>query len=300
MAANVDGSAAAVPLYLRARAAEGRGDGRSWVSLLEEAVAADPTLEEPTAELADLRALAGDAKEAHRLSGLAGFDTGAEEMQALRRFLQPPPGGVGRNQPCPCGSGKKYKLCHGRDARHPLPDRAVWLWSKAELFARRDVNRRVLREWADLLAGGVDDAAADLVDASLTSWFALFDGGVLQRARDLHGALLPDDERALLETWVDAERRLLEVTEAPATRRLRARNLVTGAEVSFRDRRGGSTAMAAGDVVLCRLLDDGSAEPALLHHPWPVVPPLRNRLAELLESGAASRDVAALYAVALR
>ena len=21
---------------------------------------------------------------------------------------------VGRNQPCPCGSGKKYKMCHGR------------------------------------------------------------------------------------------------------------------------------------------------------------------------------------------
>ncbi|MBU2827513.1 SEC-C metal-binding domain-containing protein, partial [Acidithiobacillus ferriphilus] len=21
---------------------------------------------------------------------------------------------VGRNQPCPCGSGKKYKHCHGR------------------------------------------------------------------------------------------------------------------------------------------------------------------------------------------
>ena len=23
--------------------------------------------------------------------------------------------GVGRNQPCPCGSGKKFKLCHGRN-----------------------------------------------------------------------------------------------------------------------------------------------------------------------------------------
>ena len=23
-------------------------------------------------------------------------------------------GKVGRNQPCPCGSGKKYKACHGR------------------------------------------------------------------------------------------------------------------------------------------------------------------------------------------
>ena len=23
---------------------------------------------------------------------------------------------VGRNDPCPCGSGKKYKACHGKDA----------------------------------------------------------------------------------------------------------------------------------------------------------------------------------------
>ena len=23
---------------------------------------------------------------------------------------------VGRNQPCPCGSGKKYKNCHGKEA----------------------------------------------------------------------------------------------------------------------------------------------------------------------------------------
>ena len=22
---------------------------------------------------------------------------------------------IGRNEPCPCGSGKKYKHCHGRD-----------------------------------------------------------------------------------------------------------------------------------------------------------------------------------------
>ena len=22
---------------------------------------------------------------------------------------------VGRNDPCPCGSGRKYKQCHGRD-----------------------------------------------------------------------------------------------------------------------------------------------------------------------------------------
>ena len=25
-----------------------------------------------------------------------------------------PPSKVGRNEPCPCGSGKKYKQCHGK------------------------------------------------------------------------------------------------------------------------------------------------------------------------------------------
>jgi hypothetical protein len=29
----------------------------------------------------------------------------------------PPPAAVGRNQPCPCGSGKKYKRCCGRSSR---------------------------------------------------------------------------------------------------------------------------------------------------------------------------------------
>ncbi|MFO7789343.1 MAG: preprotein translocase subunit SecA [Bacteroidales bacterium] len=28
---------------------------------------------------------------------------------------------VGRNEPCPCGSGKKYKNCHGRPGAEPLP-----------------------------------------------------------------------------------------------------------------------------------------------------------------------------------
>ncbi len=30
---------------------------------------------------------------------------------------------VGRNDPCPCGSGKKYKKCHGLQARHYSPSR---------------------------------------------------------------------------------------------------------------------------------------------------------------------------------
>ena len=37
--------------------------------------------------------------------------TFAYAKDSLWRSLYPK---VGRNDPCPCGSGKKYKKCHGR------------------------------------------------------------------------------------------------------------------------------------------------------------------------------------------
>ena len=42
---------------------------------------------------------------------------GADEGVAVAERVQPfvrPGEKVGRNDPCPCGSGKKYKHCHGR------------------------------------------------------------------------------------------------------------------------------------------------------------------------------------------
>ncbi|NDF72843.1 MAG: hypothetical protein EB114_01485 [Betaproteobacteria bacterium] len=42
---------------------------------------------------------------------VSGQDS-APAQQPLRRFGEK----IGRNDPCPCGSGKKYKLCHGRVA----------------------------------------------------------------------------------------------------------------------------------------------------------------------------------------
>ncbi|WP_024889450.1 preprotein translocase subunit SecA [Luteimonas huabeiensis] len=51
-----------------------------------------------------------------------GYGADEEAEQALRQRAQPMPGApvtreapkVGRNDPCPCGSGKKYKHCHGQ------------------------------------------------------------------------------------------------------------------------------------------------------------------------------------------
>ena len=50
-----------------------------------------------------------------------GFgDTALAEAPVLTAVRDPSDpsswGRVGRNEPCPCGSGKKYKHCHGRYA----------------------------------------------------------------------------------------------------------------------------------------------------------------------------------------
>jgi preprotein translocase subunit SecA len=49
-------------------------------------------------------------REPVRLSSAATEEVQTTRTQARRGEK------VGRNQPCPCGSGKKYKLCHGRSS----------------------------------------------------------------------------------------------------------------------------------------------------------------------------------------
>ena len=40
---------------------------------------------------------------------MLGAEAGGAVREPVRKVAK-----VGRNDPCPCGSGKKYKYCHGR------------------------------------------------------------------------------------------------------------------------------------------------------------------------------------------
>jgi len=60
----------------------------------------------PTAD-----ALAGDVAEADPVAAAV-----AEDVGKVNEPFKRPGRKVGRNEPCPCGSGKKYKQCHGRVA----------------------------------------------------------------------------------------------------------------------------------------------------------------------------------------
>jgi preprotein translocase subunit SecA len=60
-------------------------------------------------EEAEQRKSAGDAR--RRPAAAAKGGDGGAKQETVRRDRPK----VGRNDPCPCGSGKKYKKCHGRD-----------------------------------------------------------------------------------------------------------------------------------------------------------------------------------------
>jgi preprotein translocase subunit SecA len=68
-------------------------------------------------ELAEVAAEAAPAVENVKYQH-AGYDealvAGAAEEKAKERPFVREMGKIGRNDPCPCGSGRKYKHCHGK------------------------------------------------------------------------------------------------------------------------------------------------------------------------------------------
>ena len=55
-------------------------------------------------------------KRVAKVTGTSGGGDNSLKKQPVRSGKK-----IGRNDPCPCGSGKKYKQCHGRPGADPLP-----------------------------------------------------------------------------------------------------------------------------------------------------------------------------------
>ncbi len=88
-------------------------------ALDEELLAVDdaPSTEQPELTRPKVRAkgLAGESGSRSRLSYSAPAEDGSVRTAgAVAGATDDPYAGVGRNAPCPCGSGKKFKMCHGR------------------------------------------------------------------------------------------------------------------------------------------------------------------------------------------
>jgi len=149
--------------------------------------------------------------------------------------------GLGRNDPCPCGSGKKYKQCCGKPEAPPTPsadshegavERAVaWLAQqhrKAFAVALEEGIDGAAFGWFDddddavrEAMAGLDDALWQQLQLNLTEWL-LAEGdikvkGEMQRVADLllgsSGPLLSVGQRAWLAQLAQRPLRLYDVTD---------------------------------------------------------------------------------------
>ena len=214
--------------WLRARHAAWSGRTPEAIELLEAAAAAGHRL--VLAELAAIEADRSDPKAARTLLERAGVevdvdldseydplavDAGfarelAEEIAPFAAMRPPPM--AGRNDRCPCGSGKKYKQCHLGHELHPLVDRAGWLYVKLMRFMQVNHPRLTSEIADDLVDAVVDPGLRTMVRESyLAIDLALFEGGVAESFLDAKRGLLPADEAELLESWIAATRTVLEV-----------------------------------------------------------------------------------------
>jgi preprotein translocase subunit SecA len=85
------------------------------IPLEPEAIMAEaaPPARRPALAMAGGEGVAQRRESGRAAAAAAGSDVrerGGERGASVR----PPWAGTGRNAPCPCGSGRKYKHCHGR------------------------------------------------------------------------------------------------------------------------------------------------------------------------------------------
>ncbi|MFT4228079.1 preprotein translocase subunit SecA [Micropruina sp.] len=87
--------------------------------VMEELIGATADEEEPEAEEPKARPVVKAKGLGERQQRPMAYSAPSETGEAVssREEDDDPYAGVGRNAPCPCGSGKKYKLCHGRGRR---------------------------------------------------------------------------------------------------------------------------------------------------------------------------------------
>jgi SEC-C motif len=166
------------------------------------------------------------------------------EIEIARRFAPPTKLRLGRNDPCWCGSGRKYKTCHlGRIESPPLVERVEWLWQKATAYLIRRggaahrtlhglgvVHRLDTRNLA-LLDDLDDHDLVELIADPIAVDLTLVEGRWFRRFLAERGALLPDDERELAASWVDIVRSVYALVRLGDDGTVTVRDLRTDAQI---------------------------------------------------------------------
>ena len=176
----------------------------------------------------------------------------------LERFQPAPRPGLGRNHPCWCGSGRKYKVCHLHREQLPLAERAAWLYQKAGADLLEGPFGPLLLETAQARARYWDspDALERALEDGLACDAVLFEGGAFADFLAVRGALLPEDERLLAGQWLLVQRSVHEVVSVRRGEGMTVRDVRTGDVHEVRER-AGSRRVKVGQLYCARVVPAG-------------------------------------------
>ncbi|HEX9336743.1 MAG TPA: SEC-C domain-containing protein [Pseudonocardiaceae bacterium] len=281
--------------WLHGKALERLGQAAEAEVVYQAAESLDPDWPLVLIELAHYASDRGDATRGLALLRRAGAPNDDPLVELLARFEMTPRSDLGRNQPCWCGSGRKYKQCHLGCERAPLAERSGWLYEKAVQFTMdspwQDTVDAVTGERARFAdtPHQVMDAIAD----PLVMDTVLFEGGAFADFLATRGFLLPEDERLLAEGWLLVDRSVHEVQAVRPGTGLTARDMRTG-DVHDVTERTTSRHLAAGELICARIVPVGEDTTRFFGGVEPVAVDQRDELIALLEDNPNPIDLVAL------
>jgi hypothetical protein len=283
IAAAAIGHDAAGPRFVLGACVEARDDVVAAERLYRSALDAEADPQPALVEVARYETDRGDyhAAVGHlRAARVPGDDSERAWLEGLVRPAVPK---VGRNEPCPCGSGRKYKACHldgageigsVEAAKALLHKLDTWL-SQPNMQRAGDELLREIGAQVPASVDGADPMVADIV---------LFERGGLRQFLDVRGALLPGAERALGRTWLLSRRSLHEVQAVRPGTSLTLRDLRSDGSIVEVADRSISGQVQPLDLLCLRLVPDGAG--GVVASDGVLVPRLQRRhILDLLDSG---------------
>jgi tetratricopeptide (TPR) repeat protein len=270
--------------WLRGKAHERLGDVVSAEAAFEAAESLDPRFALALVDLARYASDRGDAARGLALLRRAGMPRDHPLVGLLERFEAVPRSDVGRNDPCWCGSGRKYKKCHLHRERRSLDERAGWLYQKASMFLAEGRWRAEVAEVARKRAEYFDGPNGLLraLDDPLVTDVVLFEGGAFGEFVAVRGGLLPEDERLLAEQWLLVDRSVFEVEQVRRGEGLTVRDVRTDDVHQVRER-AASRQLKVGSLICARIVPVGDTM-RIFGGIEPVEPHERDDLSELLDA----------------
>ncbi|MEJ7766116.1 MAG: SEC-C metal-binding domain-containing protein, partial [Acidimicrobiales bacterium] len=258
---NVPPKRSAAALLVLAMEAERRGDPAGAEDALRRALKADPAYGPAAVELAHYEIDRGDI---HRALALLNHPEAPPDLDAIRALerlrseMDARRGAAGRNDRCPCGSGRKFKVCCQRNPTLPLSNRLSLLLTKLKRFGCRPHR---VRQLFIVALQACDPEEPDPVTATrvmaedpIVADVAVFEGGIAAAYLHERGHLLPLDERELLQALVGQPRRLWEVTAVVRGTSLTLRDTATGEELEVKEHLA-SLEHEPGELLLSRVAE---------------------------------------------